>query len=129
MILEYVFFIMKGHSNAFYIYIYIYLFCKVCIILCFAARVPIENILYLGGPNIASEIYNKEYANARICGAEKWRLARFLRHPHFIVWQNGDLVTHEVRGGLKNVYAIGAGKLPFQLSMKLVRDRFIEQLI
>ncbi|CAA7400076.1 unnamed protein product [Spirodela intermedia] len=76
-----------------------------------ATGVPIENILYLGGPNIASEIYNKEYANARICGAEKWRkpLARFLRQPHFIVWDNSDLVTHEVMGGLKNVYAIGAG--------------------
>ena len=74
-----------------------------------------ENILYLGGPNIASEIYNKEYANARICGAEKWRkpLAKFLRQPHFIVWDNSDLVTHEVMGGLKNVYAIGAGKLLF----------------
>ncbi|RAL53850.1 unnamed protein product [Cuscuta campestris] len=73
--------------------------------------VPIENILYLGGPNIASEIYNKEYANARICGAQKWRkvLAKFLRQPHFIVWDNCDLVTHEVMGGLKNVYAIGAG--------------------
>ncbi|KAG8483697.1 hypothetical protein CXB51_022482 [Gossypium anomalum] len=76
-----------------------------------AAGVPIENILYLGGPNIASEIYNKEYANARICGAEQWRkpLAKFLRQPHFIVWDNSDLVTHEVMGGLKNVYAIGAG--------------------
>ncbi|URE33039.1 Glycerol-3-phosphate dehydrogenase [Musa troglodytarum] len=76
-----------------------------------ATGVPIENILYLGGPNIASEIYNKEYANARICGAEKWRkpLAKFLRQPHFIVWDNSDLVTHEVMGGLKNVYAIGAG--------------------
>ncbi|KAL9424344.1 hypothetical protein AB3S75_036264 [Citrus x aurantiifolia] len=76
-----------------------------------ATGVPIENILYLGGPNIASEIYNKEYANARICGAEKWRkpLAKFLRRPHFTVWDNGDLVTHEVMGGLKNVYAIGAG--------------------
>ncbi|KAF3789260.1 putative glycerol-3-phosphate dehydrogenase NAD(+) 1 [Nymphaea thermarum] len=73
--------------------------------------VPMENILYLGGPNIASEIYNKEYANARICGSEKWRkpLAKFLRQPHFIVWDNSDLVTHEVMGGLKNVYAIGAG--------------------
>ncbi|XP_024983310.1 glycerol-3-phosphate dehydrogenase [NAD(+)] GPDHC1, cytosolic-like isoform X1 [Cynara cardunculus var. scolymus] len=73
--------------------------------------IPMENILYLGGPNIASEIYNKEYANARLCGAEKWRkpLAKFLRQPHFIVWDNGDLVTHEVMGGLKNVYAIGAG--------------------
>lgn len=80
------------------------------------AGVPMENILYLGGPNIASEIYNKEYANARICGAEKWRkpIAKFLRQPHFIVWDNGDLVTHEVMGGLKNVYAIGAGK--FQIS-------------
>ncbi|CAO2820867.1 unnamed protein product [Amaranthus hypochondriacus] len=76
-----------------------------------ASGVPMENILYLGGPNIAAEIYNKEYANARICGAEKWRkpLAKFLRQPHFIVWDNGDLVTHEVMGGLKNVYAIGAG--------------------
>ncbi|BAT93465.1 probable glycerol-3-phosphate dehydrogenase [NAD(+)] 1, cytosolic [Vigna umbellata] len=76
-----------------------------------ATGVPLENILYLGGPNIASEIFNKEYANARICGAEKWRkpLAKFLRQPHFIVWDNGDLVTHEIMGGLKNVYAIGAG--------------------
>ncbi|XP_043725247.1 probable glycerol-3-phosphate dehydrogenase [NAD(+)] 1, cytosolic [Telopea speciosissima] len=76
-----------------------------------ATGVPMENILYLGGPNIASEVYNKEYANARICGAEKWRkpLARFLRQPHFTVWDNSDLVTHEVMGGLKNVYAIGAG--------------------
>lgn len=76
-----------------------------------ATGVPMENILYLGGPNIASEIYNMEYANARICGSEKWRkpLAQFLRQPHFIVWDNGDLVTHEVMGGLKNVYAIGAG--------------------
>ncbi|XWS74718.1 hypothetical protein CRYUN_Cryun01aG0021900 [Craigia yunnanensis] len=76
-----------------------------------ATGIPIENILYLGGPNIASEIYNREYANARICGAEKWRkpLAKFLRQPQFIVWDNSDLVTHEVMGGLKNVYAIGAG--------------------
>ncbi|KAL1362877.1 hypothetical protein AAHE18_03G111500 [Arachis hypogaea] len=76
-----------------------------------ATGLPMENILYLGGPNIASEIYNKEYANARICGAEKWRkpLAKFLRQPHFIVWDNSDLITHEVMGGLKNVYAIGAG--------------------
>lgn len=76
-----------------------------------ATGVPLENILYLGGPNIASEIYNMEYANARICGSAKWRkpLAKFLRQPHFTVWDNGDLVTHEVMGGLKNVYAIGAG--------------------
>jgi hypothetical protein len=80
-----------------------------------AAGVPLDNILYLGGPNIASEIYNKEYANARICGADKWRkpLAKFLRQPHFIVWDNSDLITHEVMGGLKNVYAIGAGNFAF----------------
>jgi hypothetical protein len=66
----------------------------------------------LGGPNIAAEIYNMEYANARICGSEKWGkpLAKFLRQPQFMVWENPDLVTHEVMGGLKNVYAIGAGK-------------------
>lgn len=87
-----------------------------------------ENILYLGGPNIASEIYNKEYANARICGAEKWRkpLGKFLRQSHFIVWDNGDLITHEVMGGLKNVYAIGAGKMLFcfcKLSFCLMKCR------
>lgn len=76
-----------------------------------ATKIPKENILYLGGPNIAAEIYNREYANARICGSDIWRkrLAKFLRQPHFIVWDNSDLVTHEVMGGLKNVYAIGAG--------------------
>jgi glycerol-3-phosphate dehydrogenase (NAD+) len=75
------------------------------------AGVAAENVLYLGGPNIAAEVYNREYANARICGSEKWRkpLARFLRQPHFVVWDNSDLTTHEVMGGLKNVYAIGAG--------------------
>ncbi|CAI5469463.1 unnamed protein product [Closterium sp. Yama58-4] len=73
--------------------------------------VPMENILYLGGPNIAAEIYNKEYANARLCGAATWRvpMAAFLRQRNFAVWDNSDLVTHEVMGGLKNVYAIGAG--------------------
>ncbi|KAH7298931.1 hypothetical protein KP509_25G065000 [Ceratopteris richardii] len=76
-----------------------------------ATNVPIDRILYIGGPNIAAEIYNREYANARICGSEQWAkpLARFLRQPHFMVWENPDLVTHEVMGGLKNVYAIGAG--------------------
>ncbi len=75
------------------------------------AGVAAENVLYLGGPNIAAEVYNREYANARICGSEKWRkaLAHFLRQPHFVVWDNSDLTTHEVMGGLKNVYAIGAG--------------------
>lgn len=98
-------------------YLAVSLFIHFAFYVYFSAGVPMENILYLGGPNIASEIYNKEYANARICGAEKWRkpLARFLRQPHFIVWDNGDLVTHEVMGGLKNVYAIGAGRFPFSV--------------
>lgn len=90
----------------------------VVVCVCVSAGVPSENVLYLGGPNIASEVYNKEYANARICGSEKWRkpLANFLRQPHFIVWDNPDIVTHEVMGGLKNVYAIGAGEpLPSSL--------------
>lgn len=92
---------------------------------CFAAGVPVENILYLGGPNIAAEIYNREYANARICGAAKWRrpLAMFLRQPHFIVWDNGDLVTHEVMGGLKNVYAIGAGKIQLLNGAWTIRNK------
>ncbi|KAH7279366.1 hypothetical protein KP509_37G016400 [Ceratopteris richardii] len=76
-----------------------------------ATTIPIDRIFYLGGPNIAAEIYNMEYANARICGSERWGrpLAKLLRQPHFMVWENPDLVTHEVMGGLKNVYAIGAG--------------------
>ncbi|KAH1142658.1 hypothetical protein GLYMA_12G111600v4 [Glycine max] len=47
--------------------------------------VPLDSFFYLGGPNIASEIYNKEYANARMCGEEKWRktLVKFLRQPHY----------------------------------------------
>jgi len=94
------------------------------------AGVPLENILYLGGPNIASEIYNKEYANARICGADKWRkpLAKFLRQPHFIVWDNSDLITHEVMGGLKNVYAIGAGNFYLSFSLFPVFSNMLETL-
>ncbi len=80
-----------------------------------AARVPTKNVLYLGGPNIAAKLYNREYASAHICGSEKWRkpLAQFLQQPHFVVWDNNDLTTHEVMGGLKNVYAISAGKPSF----------------
>lgn len=57
-------------------------------------------------------MYDGEYANARLCGADKWRkpLAEFVRQKNFAVWDNSDLITHEVMGGLKNVYAIGAGK-------------------
>ncbi len=80
-----------------------------------AVGVPAKNVLYLGGPNIATKMYNREYANARICGSKKWRkpLAQFLQQPHFVIWDNSDLTTHEVMGGLKNVYAIGAGKPSF----------------
>uniref|UniRef100_A0A0R0KIA9 Glycerol-3-phosphate dehydrogenase (NAD(+)) n=1 Tax=Glycine max TaxID=3847 RepID=A0A0R0KIA9_SOYBN len=76
-----------------------------------AALEPVPHIITPTKMINQAKIYNKEYANARICGAEKWRkpLAKFLRQPHFIVWDNSDLVTHEVMGGLKNVYAIGAG--------------------
>ncbi|KAL0817553.1 hypothetical protein Bca101_073997 [Brassica carinata] len=104
-----------------------------------ATGIPLENILYLGGPNIASEVYNKEYANARICGSEKWRkpLGKFLRQSHFIVWDNSDLVTHEVMGGLKNVYAIGAemifithllAKEPEKLAGPLLADTYVTLL-
>ena len=41
------------------------------------------------------------------------------------MWDNGDLVTHEVMGGLKNVYAIGAGK---NLTRYFVLLRFSEFL-
>ncbi|KAK2637010.1 hypothetical protein Ddye_031802 [Dipteronia dyeriana] len=36
----------------------------------------------------------REYANARICGAEKWRkpLAEYFRQPNFIVWDNDSYV-------------------------------------
>ncbi|CAL9133709.1 unnamed protein product, partial [Musa textilis] len=59
--------------------------------------VTIEKILYIGGPNIASEIYSKEYANARICGTEKWRkpLTKFFRQPHFFCM--GQLRSHHTR--------------------------------
>lgn len=77
-----------------------------------ASGLPVENILYLGGPNIASEVWRGEYATARICGGlEKYRtaLAMFFRNSSFVVWDNPDIVNHELMGGLKNVYAIGAG--------------------
>ncbi|KAF2289378.1 hypothetical protein GH714_035513 [Hevea brasiliensis] len=76
-----------------------------------AALEPVAHIITPTQMINRAKIYNKEYANARICGADKWRepLAKFLRQPHFTVWDNSDLITHEVMGGLKNVYAIGAG--------------------
>mmetsp|Transcript_2088 Transcript_2088/g.6236 ORF Transcript_2088/g.6236 Transcript_2088/m.6236 type:complete len:477 (+) Transcript_2088:170-1600(+) len=77
-----------------------------------ASGIPRESIFYLGGPNIASEVWRGEYATARICGGEeayRTPLAEFFRNSSFVVWDNPDIVNHEVMGGLKNVYAIGAG--------------------
>jgi len=75
------------------------------------SKLPINRLLYLGGPNIAQEVWEGKYATSRICGAEYNRraLAKFFRSPNFVVWDHPDVVTHEVMGGLKNVYAIGAG--------------------
>lgn len=41
-----------------------------------AAGLPLENCLYLGGPNIAAEVYEGKYANARLCAADNRELAR-----------------------------------------------------
>jgi len=74
--------------------------------------IPKENIFYLGGPNIASEVWKGEYATARICGLSRTlrrALASLIRNDSFVVWDNPDIVNHEIMGGLKNVYAIGAG--------------------
>eukprot|EP00184_Porphyridium_aerugineum_P008275 CAMPEP_0184691380 /NCGR_PEP_ID=MMETSP0313-20130426/254_1 /TAXON_ID=2792 /ORGANISM="Porphyridium aerugineum, Strain SAG 1380-2" /LENGTH=569 /DNA_ID=CAMNT_0027149081 /DNA_START=136 /DNA_END=1845 /DNA_ORIENTATION=- len=70
-----------------------------------------DKLYYLGGPNIASEIWQGKYATSRLCGADNLRklLADFLRNPSFVVWDHCDVIMHEVMGGLKNVYAIGAG--------------------
>ncbi|CAE7247330.1 GPDHC1 [Symbiodinium natans] len=72
---------------------------------------PLDRLLYFGGPNIAREIWNGEYATARLCGADEFRtpLAAMFQQPQMSVWHNRDVITHEVMGGLKNVYAIGAG--------------------
>jgi len=72
---------------------------------------PLDRLLYFGGPNIAIEIWRGEYATARLCGVDEFRtpLAALLGHPKLSVWHNRDIISHEVMGGLKNVYAIGAG--------------------
>lgn len=73
--------------------------------------IPLDRLLYFGGPNIALELWLGEYATARLCGVDEFRtpLASLLRQPQLSVWHNRDVITHEVMGGLKNVYAIGAG--------------------
>mmetsp|Transcript_6372 Transcript_6372/g.21935 ORF Transcript_6372/g.21935 Transcript_6372/m.21935 type:complete len:164 (+) Transcript_6372:547-1038(+) len=54
-----------------------------------ATGIPLENLLYLGGPNIAAEVWEGEYATARLCGAKKWRvpLSKFFRTSSFVVWR------------------------------------------
>lgn len=37
------------------------------------------------------------------------RITSFFYEHSFVVWASSDVITHEVLGGLKNVYAIGMG--------------------
>ncbi|EDQ88917.1 uncharacterized protein MONBRDRAFT_8394 [Monosiga brevicollis MX1] len=74
--------------------------------------VGLDRLMYLGGPNIAAEVWRGEFANARLCGANKplrKAMAEFLRNSNFVCWNNADVITHEVLGGLKNVYSLGMG--------------------
>jgi len=72
---------------------------------------PLDRLLYFGGPNIAIDLWRGEYATARLCGVDELRkpLAELLSESQLSVWHNRDVITHEVMGGLKNVYAIAAG--------------------
>jgi hypothetical protein len=72
---------------------------------------PLDRLLYFGGPNIAIDLWRGEYATARLCGVDELRkpLAELLSSSQLSVWHNRDVITHEVMGGLKNVYAIAAG--------------------
>lgn len=73
---------------------------------------PITRLMYLGGPNIASEVWDGEYATARVCGGSKAlrkAVAHFCGDNNFVLWTSSDLLTHEVLAGLKNAYAIGMG--------------------
>merc|ERR1712118_29542 len=73
--------------------------------------IPLDHLLYFGGPNIAIDLWKGEYATARLCGVDDLRrpLADLLSQSQLSVWHNRDVITHEVMGGLKNVYAIAAG--------------------
>jgi len=75
------------------------------------AGIPLDRLLYFGGPNIAADLWRGEYATARLCGVDELRkpLAELLSQSQLSVWHNRDVITHEVMGGLKNVYAIAAG--------------------
>merc|ERR1719388_649486 len=73
--------------------------------------IPLDRLLYFGGPNIAIDLWKGEYATARLCGVDDLRrpLADLFSQSQLSVWHNRDVITHEVMGGLKNVYAIAAG--------------------
>jgi len=73
--------------------------------------IPLDHLLYFGGPNIAIDLWRGEYATARLCGVDELRrpLADLFSQSQLSVWHNRDVITHEVMGGLKNVYAIAAG--------------------
>lgn len=73
--------------------------------------IPLDCLLYFGGPNIAIDLWRGEYATARLCGIDELRkpLAELFSQSQLSVWHNRDVITHEVMGGLKNVYAIAAG--------------------
>merc|ERR1712118_251362 len=73
--------------------------------------IPLDHLLYFGGPNIAIDLWKGEYATARLCGVDDLRrpLADLFSQSQLSVWHNRDVITHEVMGGLKNVYAIAAG--------------------
>lgn len=56
-------------------------------------------IILVGGPNIASEVWEGEYATARICGISKAlqkALAAFCSNSNFVLWENHDS-TYENR--------------------------------
>lgn len=61
-----------------------------------ACGVPLANLLHLGGPNIALEIWNGNFATARLCGSEdrlRRALANFLSTPDFAVWDGGSDIS------------------------------------
>merc|ERR550514_2173093 len=73
--------------------------------------IPLDRLLYFRGPNIAIDLWRGEYATARLCGVDELRkpLAELFSQSQLSVWHNRDVITHEVMGGLKNVYAIATG--------------------
>ena len=79
------------------------------------AKKNIKNpILAIAGPNLALEIA-KELPAEAILASENYALAlqlsQKLSHPAFIFHPSQDLVGVELCGALKNIYAIGAGRV------------------